>query len=78
MKKIFNYSKGFISVKGKCPENMMSSSMKIASMAMQGLLSNPNGITIEDKSVPKTPENIAVAAVMYADALLTELNKRQS
>ena len=47
----------------------------IAAMAMQGLLSNVHGVRFNNQDVNKSPENIAIAAVAYADTLLTELNK---
>ena len=49
--------------------------LQVAAMAMQGLLSNVNGFKINNKDVDKSPENVASVAVLYADALLTELNK---
>lgn len=49
--------------------------LNIAAMMAQGLLSNGNGFCIDDKSVDKTPENIAEAALLFADALINEAEK---
>ena len=54
---------------------LVNERLQVAAMAMQGLLSNINGFQLGNKDVPKSPENVAMAAVLYADALLTELNK---
>lgn len=52
--------------------------LQVAAMAMQGLLSNEHGFQFNNKDVAKTPENVAEAAVMFADALLIELNKENN
>ena len=52
--------------------------LQVAAKAMQGLLSNEYGFQFNDKDVAKSPENVAEAAVMYADALLNELNKKNN
>lgn len=49
--------------------------LHLAAMAMQGLLSNPHGFQFDDQDVSKSPENVAEAALMYADALLAQLNQ---
>lgn len=49
--------------------------LNIAAMMAQGLLSNGCGFCIDDKSVDKTPENIAEAALLFADALINEAEK---
>ncbi len=45
-----------------------------ASMAMQGMLAHPG--TIADMP-QKHPDTVAKAAVIYADALIEELNKEE-
>ena len=55
---------------------MASQRLQVAAMAMQGLLSNEHGFQFNNKDVAKSPENVASAAVLYADALLTELNRK--
>ena len=58
------------------PANWLTNErLQVAAMAMQGLLSNMNGFQLNNKDVAKSPENVAIASVLYADALLTELNK---
>lgn len=46
--------------------------LNIAAMAMQSLLSNPYGFIIGGKEQDKTPENIAKAAFLCADALIAK------
>lgn len=46
--------------------------LNIAAMAMQSLLSNPYGFIIDGKEQDKTPENIAEAAFLCADALIAK------
>lgn len=50
---------------------------KIAAMAMQGLLANPDYNCPSDPSKLPTTSSFAKAALHYADALLTELEKTQ-
>ena len=51
--------------------------LQVAAMAMQGILSNECLITMNDERVNKSPENVAIAAIKYADALLTKFNKEK-
>ena len=60
------------------PKGLVNERLQVAAMAMQGLLSNEYGFQFNDKDVAKSPENVAEAAVMFADALLNELNKKNN
>lgn len=46
-----------------------------ASIAMQGLLANPNGGMQENNATTYVPELISKLALLHADALITALNK---
>lgn len=50
---------------------------QIAAMAMQGLLSSANRLTKDGENVPMTTENVAIVSVLYADALIAELDKNK-
>lgn len=49
--------------------------LNIAAMAMQGILSNPCGFTLDGEDQDKTPENVAEMAFLFADALIAEAEK---
>ena len=51
--------------------------LQVAAMAMQGLLSNQQGFQIDNEEVPKSVENVAIAAVAYANALIEQLNRKE-
>lgn len=50
--------------------------LQIAAMAMQGLMCNPCGFTLDGEDQDKTPESIAEMAFLCADALIAECEKK--
>lgn len=49
--------------------------LQIAAMAMQGLMCNPYGFTLDGEDQDKTPESIAEMAFLFADALIARAEK---
>lgn len=49
--------------------------LQIAAMAMQGLMCNPYGFTLDGEDQDKTPENVAEMAFLCADALIARAEK---
>lgn len=49
--------------------------LQIAAMAMQGLMCNPYGFTLDGEDQDKTPESIAEMAFLCADALIARAEK---
>lgn len=63
------------STQGIDPQFVPSARLTIATAAMQAILASPLDIKITDEVKGKNPQNVAIAAVAYADALLDELSK---
>ena len=47
-------------------------------LAMQGIISSPHDFKASDNSIASSPEGFALVSVLFAKALIEELNKETS